>query len=68
MAKLYKVCVLGGGAFGTAMAQTAAANSNIASVTMYARNADIVDNINSKGRNPKFFTDYELNSKIKATT
>ena len=44
--KAYKACVLGGGSFGTAMASAAAANSYMTSVSLYARESNIVNTIN----------------------
>ena len=37
MSKQYKACVLGAGAFGTAMANTASLNSYMSRVSIYAR-------------------------------
>lgn len=49
------------------MASAASSNSYMSRVSIYARDTRIVDSINNAHRNPKFFTDYELNSKITAT-
>lgn len=64
----YKVCVLGSGAFGTAMAHCAIANHYIGRVQIYSRNANVVDSINKERRNPKFLSNYQLNPQITATT
>ena len=66
--KAYKACILGAGSFGTAMAHAAAANNYMTSVSIYARDKNTVESINTNRRNPKFFSEYELSQKITATT
>ena len=61
-----KVAVLGAGAFGTAMATIAARNGH--EVVIYARDAAQVDSINTKHCNPRYLSEFELSSNIKATT
>lgn len=46
-----KICVLGAGAFGTAMATAAARNGH--EVVIYARDQAVVDSINNDHINPK---------------
>lgn len=53
---VYKIAVLGGGAFGTALAHISSRNQGNF-VKIYARNQDVVNSINSKNLNPKFFPD-----------
>ena len=65
--KSYKVCVLGAGAFGTALAHSAAHNPYIKQVVIYARNPEVCQFINTKKSNPKFLTEFELPSNISAT-
>ncbi|RHY50960.1 hypothetical protein DYB37_003719 [Aphanomyces astaci] len=61
-----KVAVLGAGNFGTAMAQIAARQGH--QVSLYARNQDQVNAINTTRRNPLFFPEFELAPSIIATT
>jgi glycerol-3-phosphate dehydrogenase len=60
------ITVIGAGAFGTALAQTAARNGN--KVTMYARNQEVVDKINNEHINPHYLSEFELSSLISATS
>ncbi|MBL8548791.1 MAG: NAD(P)-dependent glycerol-3-phosphate dehydrogenase [Hyphomonadaceae bacterium] len=59
------VAVLGGGAWGTALAQVAATAGR--SVTLWAFEADVVRTINSERRNPDFLPGVALNAAIRAT-
>lgn len=68
MANKYKVCVLGSGAFGTAMAHSAINNPYIGRVQIYARNQTIVESINREHKNPKFLSNFTLHPDITATT
>ncbi|CAD8170464.1 unnamed protein product [Paramecium pentaurelia] len=68
MANKYKVCVLGSGAFGTAMAHCAINNPYIGRVQIYARNQTIVESINREHKNPKFLSNFALHPDITATT
>lgn len=61
MSNKFKVCVLGSGAFGTAMAHCAKSNFHIKEVMIYSRNPEVAESINSNHRNPKFFSEFELN-------
>ncbi len=58
------VAVLGGGSFGTVLANLAA--QNCGSVSMYMRNEDQARIINSTRSNPQYSKDVILNEKIKA--
>eukprot|EP00581_Thalassiosira_minuscula_P007496 CAMPEP_0183710090 /NCGR_PEP_ID=MMETSP0737-20130205/5943_1 /TAXON_ID=385413 /ORGANISM="Thalassiosira miniscula, Strain CCMP1093" /LENGTH=756 /DNA_ID=CAMNT_0025938313 /DNA_START=74 /DNA_END=2344 /DNA_ORIENTATION=+ len=53
-----KVVVIGAGAFGTAMAYTAAQAGN--DTVIYMRDADQCAAINNEDRNPKYLSDYSL--------
>lgn len=64
----YKVCVLGAGSFGTALAQCAASNRYIKHVTIYARDPNVIHSINTSHFNPKNFSDFTLNPHITATS
>lgn len=68
MIKTYKVCILGAGAFGTALAFTAAHNKYIKNVYIYARSQEVVDSINKDKVNPKFLSQYKLPDNIIATS
>lgn len=59
------VAVLGGGAWGTALAQTAAAAGR--SVILWARERDVVEGVNHRQDNPLFLPGIRLNSAIRAT-
>ena len=45
-----------------------AASTNRNQVCMWARNKEVIDSINKEHRNPKFFSDIELNSNITGST
>ncbi|MGO1119404.1 NAD(P)H-dependent glycerol-3-phosphate dehydrogenase [Rhodovibrionaceae bacterium A322] len=60
-----KLSVLGGGAWGTALAQVAAAGGQ--SVRLWARNVDTVDEINRLKRNSRYLPDLPLSPLIEAT-
>lgn len=61
-----KVAVLAAGAFGIAMATLAARRKH--DVVIYARDAQVVDAINTTHRSPKVFPQFELLPSIAATT
>lgn len=61
-----KVVVLGGGAFGTAMAAHVAHKGN--PVTMLVRDARVRDYINRRGINPKYLSQYDLPKNLTATS
>lgn len=60
----HSVAVIGAGAFGTALAEIAARGGN--DVRLYARNQEVVDNVNEKHVNPHYLSEFELSPKIKA--
>jgi glycerol-3-phosphate dehydrogenase (NAD(P)+) len=57
--------IVGGGAWGTALAQVAAANGP---VTLWARSAEVVDAVNSGHANPAYLPGVTLSPAIEATT
>lgn len=57
--------VLGAGAWGTALAQTAAAAGN--EVLLWAREAEVVEAVNAEHANPLFLPDIALSPAIRAT-
>lgn len=60
-----KLGIVGGGAWGTALAQVAAAGGP---VTLWARSAEVVDAINGGHANPAYLPDIPLSRTIRATT
>lgn len=58
--------VLGGGAWGTALAQMLASEGR--EVRLWAREPDVVDAINTQHRNPVFLPSAQLANSIRATT
>ena len=60
------VCVLGGGSFGTALAQLCARQGQ--RVTQWMRNAQRAETINRDHRNPDYLGEFALSWKITATT
>ena len=60
-----KIGVIGGGAWGTALAQVAAANG--APVTLWAREPDVVESINKRHVNDLFLANVPLSETIVAT-
>ena len=63
--KLNSVSVVGGGAWGTALAQTLALGGQ--RVTLWARETDVVEDITSRRVNRAFLPGVELDGKIHAT-
>jgi len=61
-----KIGVIGGGAWGTALAQVAAAGGE--HVILWAREGDVVTAINAEHRNPVFLPDVMLSPLVRATT
>lgn len=59
------VAVLGGGAWGTALAQVAAVAGR--AVILWAREAEVVDGVNRVNENPLFLPGIKLNAKVRAT-
>lgn len=60
-----KVAVLGGGAWGTALATVAAIAGR--EVTIFSRNRDVVENINKHHENPRNLNNIKLSDNIKAS-
>jgi glycerol-3-phosphate dehydrogenase (NAD(P)+) len=60
-----KLGVVGGGAWGTALAQVVAAGGP---VTLWARSAEVVDAVNTGHANPAYLPDVSLSPTIRATT
>ena len=58
--------VVGGGAWGTALAQSVAASGR--DILLWAREPEVVDDVNSLHANPLFLPDVTLSSRIAATT
>jgi glycerol-3-phosphate dehydrogenase (NAD(P)+) len=63
---MQRIGVIGGGAWGTALAQLAAQNGRRA--TLWAREAEVVEAINAEHRNPLFLPDVPLDPSLRATT
>jgi len=61
-----KIAVLGGGAFGTALAAHLARKGH--QVHMVIRDKDVSEFINNTRVNPKYLTDYDLPETLRATT
>ena len=60
-----KITVIGAGAWGTALAQTA--SKNVESVTIWVREPELVDAINKQHRNTLYLPDVLLSDRITAT-
>jgi glycerol-3-phosphate dehydrogenase (NAD(P)+) len=64
--QLRSISIIGGGAWGTALAQTLAHNGT--AVTLWAREPEIVDDINMRHVNRVFLPGIELNHALRATS
>ena len=64
--KMTKIAVLGGGSWGTALANVAAENNN--DVRLWTRTATQADEINSQHTNQKYLPDAKLSSELMATS
>ena len=62
--RLHRACVVGGGAWGTALASVAVAGGE---VVLWAREPEVVEAINAQRRNPAFLPDIDLPEHIRAT-
>ena len=62
---MQRICVLGGGSFGTALAQLCARQGQ--RVTMWMRNEVRAEIISKQHKNPDYLSDFELSWKIDAT-
>lgn len=60
----YKIAVIGGGSWGTTVASLVSRN---ASVTLWARDKNTVDEINQEHRNSRYLGDLPLNNSLAAT-
>lgn len=61
-----KVSVIGGGSFGTVLADIAAQNGH--EVMFWMRSEEVVAEVNQKHENPQYLPGYKLNSKVVAST
>lgn len=61
-----KISVIGGGAFGTAMATMAARAGH--EVHLYVRDENQANAINTTRKNPKYLTEFQLHESISAST
>ena len=66
MRKLHNIAVLGGGSFGTVIANIMADNGH--TVSLWLRNQKRADEINQQHINSAYLPDYPLNPALKATT
>jgi glycerol-3-phosphate dehydrogenase (NAD(P)+) len=62
----HRVAVLGGGSFGTVIANLIALNGH--RVCLWLRNPQRVDSINRNRENPDYLPDYRLDDRLRATT
>ena len=60
-----KVSVIGGGSFGTVLANIAAQNGH--DVMFWMRSSQVVDDVNRQHENPQYLPGYELNRKVVAS-
>jgi glycerol-3-phosphate dehydrogenase (NAD(P)+) len=63
---IVKIAVIGGGAFGTAMATMAARAGH--EVHLYVRDENQANLINTTRTNPKYLTEFQLHESISAST
>ncbi|HZI23412.1 MAG TPA: NAD(P)-binding domain-containing protein, partial [Gemmatimonadales bacterium] len=61
-----RVAVIGGGAWGTALADLLARKGEFAAVTLWAREADVVESINRDHANPTFLPGAILSPALRA--
>ena len=66
MAENYVVAVLGGGSFGTVIANIIAVNGS--RVRLWLRNSELADSINQQRQNLEYLPGYQLDDKLIATT
>jgi glycerol-3-phosphate dehydrogenase (NAD(P)+) len=62
----HRVAVLGGGSFGTVVANIIASNQH--KVSLWMRNDETADIVNSQRENPTYLPGYELDPRLQATT
>lgn len=60
-----RVAVIGGGSFGTVIANITAQNGN--RVNFWMRSEELVDQVNERHENPQYLPGYKLNERVKAT-
>ncbi|MCH8263905.1 MAG: NAD(P)H-dependent glycerol-3-phosphate dehydrogenase [Proteobacteria bacterium] len=60
-----KVSVIGGGSFGTVLANIAAQNGH--DVMFWMRSTQVIDDVNRQHENPQYLPGYELNPKVVAS-
>ncbi len=65
MSNVFKVAVLGGGSFGTVLANIAASNGN--NIALWVRDSDQALRINSEGANSSYHPELKLSSNIEAS-
>lgn len=68
MENVTKVCVFGGGSFGTAMGTLLARKKSQLKVVLLLRDENTCTNINYSHRNSKYLPDYDLPDNVHATT
>ncbi len=66
MPESHRVAVLGGGSFGTVLANIVAANEQ--AVSLWMRNNERADIVNASRENPTYLPGYELDPRLTATT
>lgn len=62
----FRCAVIGGGAWGTAIADRLARNGHV--TTLWAREADVVEAVNSRHENPRFLAGASLTPALRAST
>ena len=65
MNKNYKICVLGGGSFGTVLANLAASKGH--DVSLWVKDSDKALRINSESRNTEYHPELKLSNNIIAS-
>lgn len=66
MTTQHRVAVLGGGSFGTALGNIVAENGH--AVTLWLRNGERAEEINTRHRNSEYLPDFPLHERLHATT
>ena len=67
MINKHKVCIIGAGKYGTAIGNVCSQSEHL-DITFWARNQEVVDQINQNHVNPKVFNNYTLKNNINATS
>ena len=62
---MVKIAVIGAGSWGTALSQVLAGNGH--DVALWARKPEVVSGINEQHRNPRYLTDAQLSTRLRAT-